>query len=432
MSRSHPGTLLTCMSGACHDVHMSDDNDAGNKRGKGVSKSKAIDRTREERSAAASRAASQRWLKETHSGVLRLGDGIPCSVLSNGQRVFSMNGLTRALGHGGKGGLAPKGETQKLPPMLAAANMRPFIDDELRRALVSPIKYRSIHGGRTALGYEASVLHRICDAILVARAAGVLRETQQQLAAQAELLLRGFARVGLIALIDEATGYQAERQRDELFKILKAYISKELLPWARKFPDEFFQQIYRLYGWNYEPGNTQRPQYVGKFINKYVYSRLPQGVLDELRRRNPPVNGKGRRHKHFQFLTQHTGHPHLDKQIVAVTTAMRLSENPVHFDAQARKLWPKKGDQIELNLPPPPSDEGKGADLDITAVSPSERAMQVLRKGSAGTRTLAEKVYGDGSETTMGKTRKLLSRLKDEGRVESPARGVWQLSDTTA
>ena len=385
--------------------------------------------TPQERSTAAGAAAIQRWLRETHAGLLHLGAGIPCSVLSNGTRVFSVNGLARVLGSSAKGTVAVKGSDERLPPMLAAANLVPFIDEELRRSLASPVRYRSMHGGALAVGYEASILHRICDALLAARAAGVLRETQQPLAATAEVLLRGFARVGLIALIDEATGYQAERQRDELLKILEAYISKELLPWARKFPDDFFQQIYRLHGWTYEPGNHQRPQYVGKFINKYVYGRLPEGILDELRRLNPPVNGN-RRHKHFQLLTQNTGHPHLDKQIVAITTTMKLSDNPVHFDAQVKKIWPKKNDQLDLEIPMSPATTR--GDVEITATSPSERAIQALRSGSLGTRMLAARVYGDESEYGLNKMRKLLSRLKSDGRVESPSPGIWQIVTSTA
>jgi hypothetical protein len=39
-------------------------------------------------------------------------------------------------------------------------------------------------------------------------------------------LLRGFARVGIIALVDEATGFQRDRTKDALSKILEAYIAK--------------------------------------------------------------------------------------------------------------------------------------------------------------------------------------------------------------
>mgnify|MGYP003561277120 CR=1 FL=1 len=55
--------------------------------------------------------------------------------------------------------------------------------------------------------------------------------------------MRAFARVGITALVDEATGYQYERENDELQKILKAYISEELLPWQKRFPDIFYNCI---------------------------------------------------------------------------------------------------------------------------------------------------------------------------------------------
>jgi hypothetical protein len=56
-------------------------------------------------------------------------------------------------------------------------------------------------------------------------------------------LLRAFARVGIVALVDEATGFQDIRARDDLHKILEAYIAKELLPWTKRFPNEFYKEI---------------------------------------------------------------------------------------------------------------------------------------------------------------------------------------------
>ena len=144
--------------------------------------------------------------------------------------------------------------------------------------------------------------------------------------------MRGLAVVGIIALVDEATGYQAERAKEELSRILAHYIAEELRPWLKTFPDPFFEQVYRLQGWEYRPGTAKRTQYVGKLINKYIYGELPPGVLDELRRRNPTTEKGYRRHKHFQFLTADTGHPHLDKQITVVTTLMRIASDRDEFE----------------------------------------------------------------------------------------------------
>lgn len=45
---------------------------------------------------------------------------------------------------------------------------------------------------------------------------------------RSEILVRGFARVSIIALVDEATGYQRDRAKNALAAILEAFIAKEL------------------------------------------------------------------------------------------------------------------------------------------------------------------------------------------------------------
>jgi hypothetical protein len=179
----------------------------------GLARKKAL--TPAERAAIAKKAAEERWAtlrgipKETHTGVLKLGAGLPCSVLENGKRVFSVMGLLRAFGSGGKSRATLENGTP-VPEFLSAMNLQPFISAELKNKLENTIEFRSIHGGR-ALGYSADILNLICDALLDARAAGVLRPNQLKGAAAAEALMRAFSRVGVIALIDEATGYQADR-----------------------------------------------------------------------------------------------------------------------------------------------------------------------------------------------------------------------------
>src|SRR5262245_37677836 len=65
----------------------------------GVARREAL--SADQRKNVAKKAAEERWAKakglpkETHSGVLQLGPGIPCAVLDNHMRVFSVNGLTR-------------------------------------------------------------------------------------------------------------------------------------------------------------------------------------------------------------------------------------------------------------------------------------------------------------------------------------------------
>jgi len=163
----------------------------------------------------------------------------------------------------------------------------------------------------------------------------------------AGILIRAFARVGVIALVDEATGYQQDRARDELNRILEAYVSKELLPWTQRFPDEFFRQAFRLHNWEYREG-MKSPRYLGKLINKTIYEPMPPGVLDELRKVNPPGESGYRRYRHHQFLTLDTGHPHLDKQIVAVTTLIRISKDKNQFWRHFDEAFPRRPQQMDF------------------------------------------------------------------------------------
>lgn len=118
-----------------------------------------------------------------------------------------------------------------MPPFLVAENLKPFISDELKES-TTPIVYRTTKGGR-AFGYDAMLLPMVCEVYLNAREEGRLLKGQEHIGQACYVLLKGFARVGIIALVDEATGYQEQRAKDELAKILEAYVLEEYRPWTR-------------------------------------------------------------------------------------------------------------------------------------------------------------------------------------------------------
>lgn len=277
-------------------------------------------------------------LKATHGSPerpLRIGDiAIPCYVLENGQRVIAENGLIVAMdmGRGGAG--------YRLGNFAMGKSINPYITPALARAISQPIRFQPPQGGHRAYGYEATVLADICQAVLAARKAGVLRPSQQHIADRCEILLQGFSRVGIIALVDEATGYQHDRDREALHKILAAYISPDLLPWAKQFPDTFYEQLCRLRGWRYHP-SYKGPRYIAQLTNHLVYEKLPPGVLDELRRLNPPVRqGYRRKYRLHQFLTDNIGHPHLEKHLLQVLVLLRVSESWEQFETLFHRVFP--------------------------------------------------------------------------------------------
>lgn len=310
----------------------------------------------EERSEIAKKAGKARWLsgdtqlpKATHAGDLPVGNIIlPCSVIENAGgkaiRVISLRGINTAFTGKYGGGVG----VLKLPRFLNAKGVKALISDDLMARILAPIEYRPLHGGRSAHGYEATLLPEICEVILDAARIGALKDENQRFIA--ESLLRGFARVGIIALVDEATGYQEKRARDALAKFLEMYLVEERLKWAKMFPDEFYKQIYRLRGWQWPSGVRGKPAYVGQLTNDIVYERLPNGVLDELKSRNPVIPEKKRRaYTYTQFLSVDIGQKDLRNHLLKVITLMQASVSWSGFITLLNRVSPK-GKEIPLSL----------------------------------------------------------------------------------
>lgn len=139
-------------------------------------------------------------------------------------------------------------------------------------------------GNQKINGYEATILADICEAFLEARNNINLSTRQKIIADQCEILIRGFARVGIVALIDEATGYQYESERFELQKILTAYVSEEILKWQLTFRDDFYQEIFRLWDLPFIPKYIKnKPSFIGKLTIKYIYDQMPRGVIEKVK-----------------------------------------------------------------------------------------------------------------------------------------------------
>ncbi|HEX7325375.1 MAG TPA: P63C domain-containing protein [Rhodanobacteraceae bacterium] len=310
-----------------------------------------------DRSTIASRAANARWgvPKATHQGALHIGNlTIDCAVLPDGRRVLSQRSLGRALGRGYGGNdwriqqKAVEGGGGKLPFFLAAKSLIPFISNDLMPLVNSPIQYRHSQGGGVAHGLEASVLPMICDVWLKARDAKALTRAQEAVAVRADMLMRGLAHVGIIALVDEATGYQDVRDRQALQAILDKFLAKELAAWAKRFPDEFYKEIFRLRRWHWNA--LRRPGVVAAWTNDLVYARLAPGVLEELQARNPMLPNGRRASKHHQWLSSDIGHPALAQHLHAVIGLMRASNSWDEFKTLINRAFPKRGRNLELDL----------------------------------------------------------------------------------
>jgi len=274
--------------------------------------------------------------------VLKIGNlEIPCFVTEDGTRVLSGRGITNAIGMKGRG--------QGITRILTLKAISPKINEELALAIQNPIHLTG-HGLKT-YGYEATILIHICEAILKSRDDGALKTPQEKrYAKEADILVRSFAKVGIIALIDEATGYQEVRDKIALQEILDKYLREELAIWAKTFPDEFYENLFRLKGWQYRPLTIKKPGVVGHWTNDIVYKRLAPGVLGELRKLNPVTSTGRRKNKFFQWLSDDYGSPALKSHLSNIIFLMKAAPNWTFFYRALQRAAPKYGDTIELDL----------------------------------------------------------------------------------
>jgi hypothetical protein len=316
-------------------------------------RARALALSSEDRAFVAAKAAEARWhgsepLLATHSGVLTIsGVEIACHVLEDGRRVLSQSALQSALGMSQSGG---KRHSHRLGEILEGLEKKGLITSGISIRTEEVIRFSIPGAPKVANGVEASVLVDLCKIFLEARRLGVLSDQARHIAERCELLLAGFAHVGLLALVDEVTGFQLDRARDALTTIFEEFIAKELRPWVSTFPAEFYKHVFRLHGWEFEPSSVKRPGCVGYITTDLVYQRLAPGVLAELKRRTPR-DDKGRpKHKLHQWLSEECGHPKLREHLTGVVYLLKASSSWRTFKDRIDLVAPRYGDTLLLDF----------------------------------------------------------------------------------
>lgn len=326
-------------------------------------KAAAAKLTPEQRSERAKKAAEGRWMKNlpqaTHSGLLNLaGHSIACVVLDDGRRVISTTSFIQAIGRTGKLRTATEtedGSSFKTPPFLLAENLKPFVDRHLNDASASPIAYRSSKA-TTAYGYVANLLPLVCRIYLDARRAKALASNQRHIAEACEILLSSLASVGIDALVDEATGFQYDRTRDALQKLLEQYVSRELARWEKTFEPDFYRHMYRLRGWKSNSTSSKRTPQAARLTADLVYDRIHPDLLRELKQvRNEAEKPSSKLH---QWLTTgpNGGHPRLKQHLEGVVALMSVADNWDQFQEWVDRRYPKYNETFLLPLSEPDGD----------------------------------------------------------------------------
>jgi len=308
--------------------------------------------SKEDRSSIAKVAAVARWEKAgktlpkaIYEGTLIIGDmEIPCAVLDNGMRVLTQSGVMIALGRArqAKSRQYYDGDVD-LPAFLTAKNLKPFIPDTLS-VTSSQIDFIALNGHR-AFGYAAEILPLICGVFIDANNADVLTHMQEPIAAKALILIRGFASVGIISLIDEATGYQYERPRRDLEEYLKKFLAEGLRRWVRTFPGDYFKHLCRLKNVALRP-DMKLPQYFGHLTNDLIWKRIAPGLLRALKERRSERGSKS--NKLHSWTSEELGKPELLLHLGTVVGLMKIHQDYDKFYAQLNQIAPMYPDSPTL------------------------------------------------------------------------------------
>ena len=221
---------------------------------------------------------------------------------------------------------------------------------DLVKRLTEPRIFVPVRGGNPAYGYEATALMDLCELIWRAKDGGVLTPRLADYAEQAQTVIRAFAKVGIIAVIDEVTGYQNQRQHDELQNFLAMYVLPEHRPYISKIPPEFTRELYRVYGW--DTSSQRGPRYAGKLTRKLIYEQLPPVVLPKLDELNPSNSKYQRKKKHFSYLTEKVGLQHFRTQLAGVMALLRRPQISEYFRCCSERSYGK-----QMSLPNQDLDE---------------------------------------------------------------------------
>ncbi len=307
-----------------------------------------------ERKARAKKAAAARWEAKAIRAINKgnfdkhFGVDVECYVLNDAARtaVISQRGMGIALGLGASG--------SRLPSFVNGRVIAPYIGDELRRKLDTPLIFEASGADGASMppslahGYDVTVLIDVCKAVLDAKAAGKLLKQQEKVAEQAAIIVAASAKSGIRGLVYALAGYTPSAS--EVIQAFKLYVQEEAKKYEKEFPDELYAEWYRLY--DLPVPDRGRPWHFSYLTKRHIYYPLAKSqgkileLLTALRDRDPQKN------KLFTFLSD-TGTRALRMHMGRV---LEMAESSASKEQYERKIEARFGEQQMLPLPEPDAD----------------------------------------------------------------------------
>jgi hypothetical protein len=303
----------------------------------------------ERRSEIARAAVEARWLKAgkqplpraTHKGSFKeeFGTDVDCYVLNDEQKtaVISQTGMGQALGLSSRGNAFPR--------FLASKAMESVVGAQLRRKIDEPLRFQwSSVGAQPSVivnGFDATLLVDVCKAIVAAESNGTLNRQQAHVAKQAHVILGASAKAGIKGLVYALAGYDATKQ--QVIAAFKFYVQEEAREYEKEFPDQLYEEWYRLY--ELPKPERNRPWKFMHLTVDQVYRPLAKsnGKILELTK-TQRENSSARWKRLHQFLSE-IGVKALRTQLGQLLGIARISRTKGEYERHFKTLF---GGQIDL------------------------------------------------------------------------------------
>ena len=266
------------------------------------------------------------------------GNPVDCYVLDTSERVISLRAIVKTL---------TNVDASNLGDYIGVQALKPFINSDLilGETLDFHIPGTQLRGRGIFAERFIEILNGYVRAL---ESKSLTTDRQKEIAIKCSIVLGACAKVGLIALIDEATGYQYERQEDALQVKLKAFIADELRAWEKTFPDELWEQFGRLTGW--KGSLHSRPKWWGKLVIELIYEAFDPDVAKYLKENKPPPY-KGQ--NYHQWMTQDVGLRHLIPHIHQIIGIARTCRDMRELRDRVAEHYGREPVQLTMYLPKP-------------------------------------------------------------------------------
>ncbi|NOX84301.1 MAG: hypothetical protein GXP06_15205 [Alphaproteobacteria bacterium] len=300
----------------------------------------------DKRTAIAKKAAVARWgAKATHKGNFQqdFGLDVECYVLDDESKtaVISQRGMGAAIGLGKSGG-------SRLPSFLAGERIAPYVGRELQAKLENPLRFQSPSVGANqplsiVFGYDVTILIDVCKTIVAAENDGSLLTRQNHIAEQAHIILNASAKSGIKQLVYALSGYDATRE--EVVEAFKFYVREEAREYEKEFPDQLYEQWYRIY--ELPKPERNKPWKFKHLTVDQVYKPLARSSGKILELTKSQRTSSDERHKRLHQFLSDIGVKALRQHLGQLLGIAQISKNKSEYENHIRTVF---GDQHELDV----------------------------------------------------------------------------------